>query len=86
MFRGAQRAARGSSEDVQRRSEDVQRTLRERSEAAQGGVCALPNSRCIETWAREGVYLGSQLPVDAGPGKTRQNWAKPGASLDRSNG
>ena len=40
----------------------------------------MPNSRCIETGAREGVYLGSQLPVDALPGKTR---ARPGATLDR---
>ena len=37
----------------------------------------------IETWAREGVYLGSQLPVDAVPGKAGQNRAKPGAALDR---
>ena len=31
----------------------------------------MPNSRCIETWARERVYLGTQVPVtdcDAGPG------------------
>ena len=31
----------------------------------------MPNSRCIETGAREGVYLGTQLPVTdvrAGPG------------------
>ena len=35
----------------------------------------MPNSRCIETGAREGVYLGSELPVDAEPGRpgrTRQ--------------
>ena len=43
----------------------------------------MPNSRCIETGAREGVYLGSQLPVDAVPGRTRQTRAKPGAALDR---
>ena len=33
----------------------------------------MPNSRCIETGAREGVYLGSQLPVTqvrAEPGKS----------------
>ena len=23
----------------------------------------MPNSRCIETWARERVYLGTQVPV-----------------------
>ena len=40
----------------------------------------------IETWAREGVYLGSQLPVDAVPGKAGQNQAGLGAALDRSNG
>ena len=28
----------------------------------------MPNSRCIETWARERVYLGTQVPVEAGPG------------------
>ena len=43
----------------------------------------MPNSRCIETGAREGVYLGSQLPVDAVPGKAGQNRAKPGVPLDR---
>ena len=43
----------------------------------------MPNSRCIETGAREGVYLGSQLPVDALPGRTGQNRATPGAALDR---
>ena len=43
----------------------------------------MPNSRCIETGAREGVYLGSQLPVDAVPGKTGQNRAGPGVTLDR---
>ena len=43
----------------------------------------MPNSRCIETGAREGVYLGSQLPVDAVPGKSGQGRAKPGAALDR---
>ena len=43
----------------------------------------MPNSRCIETGAREGVYLGSQLPVDALPGKAGQNRARPGAALDR---
>ena len=43
----------------------------------------MPNSRCIETGAREGVYLGSQLPVDALPGKAGQVRAKPGAALDR---
>ena len=37
----------------------------------------------IETWAREGVYLGSQLPVDAEPGRSGQNRAEPGAGLDR---
>ena len=37
----------------------------------------------IETWAREGVYLGSQLPVDALPGRAGQDRAKPGAALDR---
>ena len=26
----------------------------------------MPNSRCIETGAREGVYLGTQLPVTQG--------------------
>ena len=26
----------------------------------------MPNSRCIETGAREGVYLGTQLPVTDG--------------------
>merc|ERR1712025_133599 len=30
-----------------------------------------------------GVYLGSQLPVDAVPGKAGQNRAKPGVPLDR---
>ena len=43
----------------------------------------MPNSRCIETGAREGVYLGSQLPVDALPGRSGQNRAKPGGALDR---
>ena len=43
----------------------------------------MPNSRCIETGAREGVYLGSQLPVDAVPGKAGQDRARPGAALDR---
>ena len=43
----------------------------------------MPNSRCIETGAREGVYLGSQLPVDAVPGRSGQVRAKPGVSLDR---
>ena len=43
----------------------------------------MPNSRCIETGAREGVYLGSQLPVDALPGRTGQNRARPGVALDR---
>ena len=38
----------------------------------------MPNSRCIETGAREGVYLGSQLPVDALPGKAGQVRARPG--------
>ena len=28
----------------------------------------MPNSRCIETWARERVYLGTQVPVTLGPG------------------
>ena len=37
----------------------------------------------IETWAREGVYLGSQLPVDALPGKAGQVRARPGMALDR---
>ena len=36
----------------------------------------MPNSRCIETGAREGVYLGSQLPVDALPGKAGQDRAR----------
>ena len=45
----------------------------------------MPNSRCIETGAREGVYLGSQLPVDALPGKSGQIRANPGAALDRRN-
>ena len=47
----------------------------------------MPNSRCIETGAREGVYLGSQLPVDAVPGKAGkagQGRAKPGMTLDRA--
>ena len=43
----------------------------------------MPNSRCIETGAREGVYLGSQLPVDAVPGRSGQVQANPGAALDR---
>ena len=43
----------------------------------------MPNSRCIETGAREGVYLGSQLPVDAVPGKAGQGRARPGAALGR---
>ena len=43
----------------------------------------MPNSRCIETGAREGVYLGSQLPVDALPGRSGQSQANPGAALDR---
>ena len=43
----------------------------------------MPNSRCIETGAREGVYLGSQLPVDAVPGRAGQGRARPGAALDR---
>ena len=43
----------------------------------------MPNSRCIETGAREGVYLGSQLPVDALPGKAGQVRARPGVTLDR---
>ena len=43
----------------------------------------MPNSRCIETGAREGVYLGSQLPVDAVPGKPGQDRAGPGVTLDR---
>ena len=33
----------------------------------------MPNSRCIETGAREGVYLGPQLPVTPSrgePGRT----------------
>ena len=41
----------------------------------------------IETGAREGVYLGSQLPVDALPGRTGQSReirAKPGLILDRA--
>ena len=37
----------------------------------------------IETGAREGVYLGSQLPVDAVPGKSGQVRANPGMALDR---
>ena len=37
----------------------------------------------IETWAREGVYLGSQLPVDAVPGKSGQGRAEPGLPPDR---
>ena len=44
----------------------------------------MPNSRCIETGAREGVYLGSQLPVDALPGRPGQNRAEPGMTLDRA--
>ena len=44
----------------------------------------MPNSRCIETGAREGVYLGSQLPVDAVPGRSGQNRARPGMALDRA--
>ena len=32
-----------------------------------------------------GVYLGSQLPVDAVPGKAGQSRAEPGAALDRRN-
>ena len=44
----------------------------------------MPNSRCIETGAREGVYLGSQLPVDAVPGRSGQVRAKPGMTLDRA--
>ena len=28
----------------------------------------MPNSRCIETWARERVYLGTQVPVTLVPG------------------
>ena len=43
----------------------------------------MPNSRCIETGAREGVYLGSQLPVDALPGKAGQVRASPGLPPDR---
>ena len=43
----------------------------------------MPNSRCIETGAREGVYLGSQLPVDALPGKAGQDRAEPRVALDR---
>ena len=35
----------------------------------------MPNSRCIETWARERVYLGTQVPVTL----------KPGAPVDRGN-
>ena len=38
----------------------------------------------IETWAREGVYLGSQLPVDALPGKSGQGRARPGMALNRA--
>ena len=37
----------------------------------------------IETWAREGVYLGSQVPVDAEPGTTGHDPAKPGSPVDR---
>ena len=37
----------------------------------------------IETWAREGVYLGSQLLVDAVPGISGQGRARPGVTLDR---
>ena len=39
----------------------------------------MPNSRCIETGAREGVYLGPQLPVTA----NRACRAEPGAAPDR---
>ena len=38
----------------------------------------MPNSRCIETWARERVYLGTQVPV-------RDGDAGPGAPVDRGN-
>ena len=38
----------------------------------------MPNSRCIETWARERVYLGTQVPV-------RDVRVKPGAPVDRGN-
>ena len=39
----------------------------------------MPNSRCIETGAREGVYLGTQLPVT----RSRGAPGAPGADLDR---
>ena len=38
----------------------------------------MPNSRCIETGAREGVYLGTQVPVT-------RNDVGPGAPVDRGN-
>ena len=38
----------------------------------------MPNSRCIETGAREGVYLGTQLPVT-------RNRVGPGSPADRGN-
>ena len=37
----------------------------------------------IETWAREGVYLGSQLPVDAEVRRTGQVRAGAGSPVDR---
>ena len=36
----------------------------------------MPNSRCIETWARERVDRGTQVPVTT-------NRAKPGAPVDQ---
>ena len=38
----------------------------------------MPNSRCIETGAREGVYLGTQIPVT----RNRAHRAEPGAPVD----
>ena len=48
-----------------------------RSDTPAGGLAAWWR---IETWACEGVYLGSHLTVDAVPGKAGQVRADPGRS------
>ena len=41
----------------------------------------MPNSRCIETGAREGVYLGPQLPVT--DGRAEPGWpGRAGRSIE----
>ena len=92
----SQRTFRGRAEALRASSEDAQRTLRGRSEDAQRcseafrgrssslrefAICQIHD--VLRHGHVRGVYLGSQLPVDALPGKSGQNRVNPGMPPDR---